>query len=257
VILAAAKVGGIKANMRDPVGFLVDNLEIQNNVMLASAETGAKKLMFLGSSCIYPRNCDQPISESAFMSGPLEPTNESYAVAKIAGIRLLQSLASKHHVLPLLPMPCNIYGPGDSFDLENSHVLSALVRKFVVAKRENLNFVEVWGTGRARREFLHSDDLAEACMHLLESDQNLGLLNVGSGKDYSILELAEMISRIVKYDGDIRLNLKMPDGMLQKLLDCERISQLGWKPSITLESGVQQMIGLFEAQLSNSLSTVV
>jgi GDP-L-fucose synthase len=246
VILAAAKVGGIAANMAAPVDFLVENLEIQNNVLLACLEYQATKTIFLGSSCVYPREAPQPMSESCFMQGPLEPTNESYAVAKIAGIRLVQALNQQYHLNVICPMPCNVYGPGDHFDLERSHVVSALVRRFVDAKRNALSSVTLWGTGSARRELLHVDDLADACLFLLRKYDSPEIINIGSGIDLTILELAETISGLVGYKGNIVWDSSKPDGMPIKLLDVSRVHKLGWFHSIALDVGIRSVISDFE-----------
>lgn len=242
VILAAALVGGIEANRSQPMRFLVENLRIQDHVMTAAAQACVQTLMFLGSSCIYPRECPQPMKESAFMTGPLEPTNESYAVAKIAGIRLAQSLHQEVGMRVILPMPSNIYGPGDHFDLAKSHVLSALVMRYEQARRSGADTVTLWGTGSARREFLHCDDLADACLHLLTLDEDLGLINVGSGTDISIAELSAEVSRAVGYSGQTLWDPTKPDGMPRKLLDVQRLSSTGWNPRIPLNEGLKQVI---------------
>lgn len=245
VILAAARVGGIEANRLHPVEFLVENLQIQNNVMLAARDAGVEHLMFLGSSCIYPRQCEQPMREEFFMTGPLEPTNESYAVAKIAGIRLAESLHQEAGMSIYLPMPSNVYGPGDHFDLSRSHVLSALVHRFETARLANSDAVTLWGTGRARREFIHVDDLADACVFILQSPPNLGIINVGTGVDISIFELAELVANLTGFEGDVLWDHSKPDGMPRKLLDTTRLSSLGWQPKIELSVGVHQVINEF------------
>lgn len=242
VILAAALVGGIAANRQHPVEFLTENLVIQNNVMLAAQQAGANNLMFLGSSCIYPRECPQPMREAFYMTGPLEPTNESYAVAKIAGIRLAEALREQHGMRVYLPMPSNIYGPGDHFDPEKSHVLSALVMRLENSRRKGLDSVELWGTGSARREFLHCDDLADACLFLLERPEDLGIINIGSGTDISIFDLAHLVAGRVGFQGEIRWDSTKPDGMPRKLLDVTRMSQLGWSARVQLVDGVDQVI---------------
>lgn len=242
VILAAALVGGIRANQARPVEFLTENLVIQNNVMLAAHQAGVTSIMFLGSSCIYPRECPQPMREDYFMTGPLEPTNESYAVAKIAGIRLAEALKQQFGLKVFLPMPANIYGPGDHFNLERSHVLSALVMRFEQARRGESSQVTLWGSGKARREFLHCDDLADACAFLLDRDEDLGIINVGSGTDISIANLAALIAAEVGYEGEIRWDHTKPDGMPRKLLNVERMNSLGWKPTIPLEEGIRGVI---------------
>lgn len=248
VVLAAAKVGGIEANRSHPVAFLVENLEIQNNVMTCAADAGVSTLMFLGSSCIYPRECRQPMRESDFMTGPLEPTNESYAVAKIAGIRLAQALQQEQGIRVVLPMPSNVYGPGDHFELDRSHVLSALVRRFEDARREKAESVTLWGSGGALREFLHVDDLAHACLFLLGVEDDLGIVNVGSGTEISIAELAEMTARLVGYDGRLEWDLSRPDGMPRKLMDVSRMKALGWEAQIGLESGIAGVVRDYRAR---------
>jgi GDP-L-fucose synthase len=242
VVLAAARVGGIGANKSHPVEFLIENLEIQNNVMLSARAAGVQKLMFLGSSCIYPRDCRQPMRESDFMTGPLEPTNESYAVAKIAGIRLAEALREQSGMEILLPMPCNVYGTGDHFDPENSHVLSALVMRMENARRKQDDEVTLWGTGVARREFIHCDDLADACAFLLNTDKPLGIVNIGSGKDISIVNLATVIAGKVGFEGNIVWDSSKPDGMPRKLLDVSQMSQLGWVASKSLDDGISETV---------------
>lgn len=248
VILAAAKVGGIAANMAAPVDFLINNLEIQNNVLLACLEFQVTKAMFLGSSCVYPREAPQPMSESCFMHGPVEPTNESYAIAKIAGIRLAQALRQQYSLNVICPMPCNVYGPGDHFEFERSHVVSALVRRFIEAKRNDAPIVTLWGTGNARRELLHVDDLAAACLFLLRNYDLPEIINVGSGQDLTIRELAEIISKIVKYNGKLDWDIIKPDGMPRKLLDVSRLDGLGWRHRIDLETGIKSVVADFESR---------
>jgi len=246
VILAAAKVGGIAANIAAPVDFLVENLEIQNNVLLACQHFQVIKAIFLGSSCIYPRQSPQPMREDYFMHGPLEPTNESYAVAKIAGIRLAQSLRQQYGVDVICPMPCNVYGPGDHFEFERSHVVSALVRRFVEARRNNIPSVTLWGTGSARRELLHVDDLASACLFLLRNYSLPDIINVGTGEDVTIRELAETIAGIVGYAGKLEWDLTRPDGMPRKVMIVSRIRTLGWRHQIDLETGIRSVVADFE-----------
>jgi GDP-L-fucose synthase len=245
VIIAAARVGGIAANIAAPVEFLVENLAIQNNVLLACHRHGVDRTVFLGSSCIYPREAPQPMREECFMHGPLEPTNESYAVAKIAGIRLAQSLFEQHGMRALCPMPCNVYGPGDHFEFERSHVVSALVRRFCEARASGAPSITLWGTGTARREFVHSDDLARACLFLLQHHDAPDIINVGSGVDHSIAELADMVARIVGYQGAIDWDRSRPDGMPRKLLDVSRIRALGWRHRVELEDGLEQVVADF------------
>ncbi|MEN6332378.1 MAG: GDP-L-fucose synthase [Smithella sp.] len=247
VILAAAKVGGIAANMAEPVDFLVNNLEIQNNVLLACNYFRVTKTVFLGSSCIYPRDARQPMQESDFMSGPFEPTNESYAVAKIAGIRLAQALYQQYKLNVICPIPCNVYGPGDHFDFERSHVVSALVRRFIEAKRNNAPGITLWGTGNARREFLHVDDLADACLFLLKNYNSPEIINVGSGYDLTIRELAQKVANIVEYNGRLDWDVTKPDGMPRKLLDVGRLNKLGWKHKIDLDTGIRSVVKDFES----------
>jgi GDP-L-fucose synthase len=246
VILAAAKVGGIAANTAEPVDFLLQNLEIQNNVLPACHEFQVTKTIFLGSSCIYPRQAPQPMKEVSFMQGPVEPTNESYAIAKIAGIRLAQSLHQQYGLNVICPMPCNVYGPGDHFEFERSHVLSALVRRFIEAKRSNAPAVTMWGTGNARREFLHVDDLADACFFLLTHYDLPEIINVGSGQDLTIRELAQTTAKIAGYTGKLEWDSTKPDGMPKKLLDVTRLHALGWKHRIDLQTGIRSVAADFE-----------
>ena len=238
VILAAAKVGGIKANNDFPVEFLLENLRIQNNVIQAAYETGARKLLFLGSSCIYPKFAPQPIPETALLGGPLEPTNEAYAIAKIAGIKLCQAYAREYGANFISAMPTNLYGPNDNFDLETSHVLAALLRKAHEAKTRKDRRLIVWGSGKPRREFLHVDDLASACLLLLEKYDSSEIINVGCGEDISIRELAELICDVVGFNGEIAWDTTKPDGTPRKLLDVTKLRALGWKPSILLRDGI-------------------
>jgi len=241
VFLAAARVGGIYANATCPAEFIYDNLAIQTNVIEAAYRFGVRKLMFLGSSCIYPKFAPQPIREEHLLTGALEPTNEPYAIAKIAGLKMCEAYNRQYGTDFLAVMPTNLYGIGDNFHSENSHVIPALIRKFHEAKRSGAKSVEVWGTGNPRREFLYVDDLANACVYLMEnySARDLGgFVNVGTGKDLSIRELAETIRRIVGYEGEIRFNPEKPDGTPRKLLDVSRITALGWKPKVSLEDGL-------------------
>ncbi|PYK18423.1 MAG: GDP-fucose synthetase [Verrucomicrobia bacterium] len=240
VILAAAKVGGIKANNDFPVEFLLENLRIQNNVIRSAYEHGARKLLFLGSSCIYPKLAPQPIPETALLSGPLEPTNEAYAIAKIAGIKLCQAYARQHGANFISVMPTNLYGPNDNFDLETSHVLAALLRKAHEAKGRKDSELIVWGSGKPRREFLHVDDLASACVLLLEQYDSPEIINVGCGEDISIRELAELICDVIGFDGELTWDASKPDGPPRKLLDVTKLLDLGWKPSIPLQDGIAQ-----------------
>ena len=247
VILAAAKVGGIKANNDFPVEFLLENSRIQNNVIQAAYENGARKLLFLGSSCIYPKFAPQPIPETALLSGPLEPTNEAYAIAKIAGIKLCQAYAREYGANFISVMPTNLYGPNDNFDLETSHVLAALLRKAHEAKARKDRKLIVWGSGKPRREFLLVDDLASACLLLLEKYDSSEIINVGCGEDVSIRELAELICEVVGFDGDLAWDATKPDGTPRKLLDVSKLRALGWKPSIPLRDGIARTYEWFLA----------
>ena len=240
VVAAAAKVGGIRANNDFPVEFLRDNLTIQNNLIEAAADFGAAKLLFLGSSCIYPKFAAQPIREDALLTGALEPTNEAYALAKIAGIRLCQAYARQYGRNFISAMPTNLYGPGDNFDLNNSHVLPALLRKVHEAKVRGDASVPVWGTGTPRREFLHVDDLASACRFLLENYDSPEIVNVGCGEDVSIRELAELVREVVGYGGALAFDPMQPDGTPRKLLEVSRLKNLGWAPRIPLRAGLQE-----------------
>jgi GDP-L-fucose synthase len=240
VIVAAAKVGGIKANNDLPVEFLLENLQMQNNVVRAAHENGARKLLFLGSSCIYPKHAPQPIPESALLTGALEPTNEAYAIAKIAGIKLCQAYAREYGANFISAMPTNLYGPNDNFDLESSHVLPALLSKTHTAKQNGARELVVWGSGRPRREFLHVDDLAAACVFLLEKYDSPEIINVGCGEDISIRELAELICDIVGFKGELAWDTAKPDGTPRKLLDVSKIHALGWRHSIGLRDGISR-----------------
>src|SRR6266581_2511322 len=247
VIVAAARVGGIKANDDFPVEFLLENLQIQNNVIHSAYESGVRKLLFLGSSCIYPKFAPQPIPETALLSGPLEPTNEAYAIAKIAGIKLCQAYSREYGANFISVMPTNLYGPNDDFNLETSHVLAALVRKAHEAKAQNEKQLIVWGTGKPRREFLHVDDLAAACLLLLEKYDSPEIINVGCGEDISIRELAELICDVVGFDGKLVWDKTKPDGTPRKLLDVARIRKLGWQATIPLRKGIAQTYEWFLA----------
>ena len=261
VIIAAAKVGGIFANNNYPTEFLLENLKIQNNLIECAWKINVKRLLFLGSSCIYPKYSKQPIKEEYLLSGDLESTNESYAIAKIAGIKLCESLRKQYNFDAISLMPTNLYGPGDNYHPVNSHVLPSLIRKFYVAKKENKNKVECWGTGNALREFLHVDDLGSACVFVLENwklplDNNLNnfndeiknYINVGTGKDISIKNLANLIAKQIDYSGEIVWDTSKPDGTPRKLLDVTKLERLGWYPQITLEQGIKNTINLFKIQ---------
>ena len=247
VFLAAAKVGGIHANDTYPADFLRDNLQIQTNVIDAAWRAGAKKLCFLGSSCIYPKLAPQPMREDALLTGPLEPTNEWYAIAKIAGIKMCQAYRRQYGFNAISLMPTNLYGPGDNFDLQNSHVLPALIRRFHEAKLRGDAQVVIWGTGTPRREFLHCDDLACAVVHLMKTYESGELVNIGCGTDVTIRELAELVARIVGFTGRLAFDTSKPDGTPRKLLDVGRLSALGWKPGISLEEGVRGTYDWFVA----------
>jgi GDP-L-fucose synthase len=238
VFLAAAKVGGIMANNSMPVEFLQDNIEIQTNVIQCAKWTKTKKLMFLGSSCIYPRMAPQPIKEEYLMTGPLEPTNEWYAVAKIAGIKLCQAYRKQHGCDFISVMPTNLYGPGDNYDLNNSHVIPGLIRRFHEAKESGADSVTLWGSGSPRREFLYVDDLARACVFLMENYSHEQIINIGSGTDITIRELAEMIRIVVGFQGEIKWDTSKPDGTPRKLMDSSRIQAMGWAPEYFFEAGL-------------------
>ncbi|WP_275402904.1 GDP-L-fucose synthase [Acidithiobacillus ferrooxidans] len=238
VFLAAAKVGGIHANNTWPADFIRSNLVIQNNVIDAALQHKARKLLFLGSSCIYPKLAPQPIKEEYLLTGPLEPTNEWYAVAKIAGIKMCQAYRRQYGLDAISLMPTNLYGPGDNFDLETSHVMPAMMRKFHEAKISGAKAVPIWGTGKPRREFLHVDDLADAAVHLMQTYSGEDIVNVGCGEDVSIGELATLVADAVGFSGEIVYDTSKPDGTPRKLLDVSRLNDLGWKPSISLQDGV-------------------
>lgn len=238
VFLAAAKVGGIWANSQFPAEFIYENLMIETNTLHNAFRCGVKKLLFLGSSCIYPRLAPQPIQESSLLSGPLEPTNEAYAIAKIAGVKLCESYNEQYGTRFIPVMPTNLFGPGDNFDLENSHVLPALLRKFHEAKEAGEDTVTVWGTGRPRREFLYVDDLADACIFLMKEYRENELINIGVGEDIPIKSLAEMIQKVVGFHGDILFDESKPDGTPRKLLDVSAINKLGWRAKTGLRQGL-------------------
>ena len=257
VFLAAAKVGGILANSTRPAEFLYDNLAIQTNVIHAAWQNGAQKLVFLGSSCIYPQLAPQPIKEEYLLTGPLEPTNEAYAIAKIAGLKLAAAYRKQYGFRAVSLMPTNLYGPGDNFDLETSHVLPALIRRFHEAKISRSPSVTLWGTGTPRREFLHVDDLAAAACFIMENYEGgepLGdLLNIGIGEDLAIAELADMVARIVGYSGEVRFDPSRPDGTPRKLLDVSRMHSLGWRAHISLEDGIAST---YDWYCANTATTV-
>lgn len=252
ILLAAARVGGILANSRYPADFIAENLSIELNVIRAGHALGVRSLLFLGSSCVYPRLAPQPIKEEHLLTGSLEPTNEPYAIAKIAGIKLCQAFNRQHGTRYLSVMPTNLYGPGDDFDLETGHVVPALLRKFHEAKAEGRDEVVVWGSGRPRREFLHVDDLADACVVLMEADTvPWKIVNIGCGEEVTIAELAHLIGDIVGYHGRIVHDESFPDGVPQKLLDVTRMRQLGWQPRISLRAGIEQTYRGYVLQLSS------
>ena len=239
VVDSAAKVGGIIANFEKPVEFLVENLTIQNNIIQAAADFGVTKLLFLGSSCIYPRMAPQPITEDALLTGLLEPTNDAYAIAKIAGIKLCQAYARQYGKNFISGMPTNLYGPNDNFDLHTSHVLPALIRKVHEAKAAGQEEVPVWGTGNPRREFLHVDDLADACFFLLQNYDSPAIVNIGCGEDVSIRELAETVCEVVGFRGSLVFDTSKPDGTPRKLMSIDKLVGLGWKPRIGLRDGIR------------------
>jgi GDP-L-fucose synthase len=239
VFLAAARVGGIHANATCPADFLYDNLMIAANVLRAAHESGVERLMFLGSSCIYPKFADQPIAEEALLTGALEPTNEAYAIAKIAGLKLAQAYAAQYGARFLTVMPTNLYGPNDRYDERRSHVLPALLMRLDAARREGRASVAIWGSGRPRREFLHADDLADACVHVMERHDDATPVNLGCGEDIAIADLARLIAEVVGYRGELSFDASMPDGTPRKLLDCRRLRALGWRPRIPLREGVE------------------
>ncbi|MEJ8842239.1 GDP-L-fucose synthase [Lacibacter sp. H375] len=241
VFMAAAKVGGIVANNTYRAEFLYDNLMIQNNVIHSSYKHSVSKLLFLGSSCIYPKFAEQPIKEEYLLTGTLEQTNEPYAIAKIAGLKLCEAYRSQYGSNFISAMPTNLYGPNDNYDLQNSHVLPALLRKMIVAKRTQQTAVEIWGSGTPRREFLHVDDLADACFFLMQEYDGTEWMNIGVGEDVSIKELAELIKDIVGYEGELQFNTSKPDGTPRKLLDVSKLQNRGWKAKIGLREGIQNV----------------
>ena len=242
VIVAAAKVGGIKANDDYPVDFLLLNLRIQNAVIMAAYETGVEKLLFLGSSCIYPKFAAQPIQEDSLLTGALEPTNEWYAIAKIAGIKLCQALRKQYNFDAICGMPTNLYGPGDNFHPTGSHVMPAMIRRFVEAKETECPEVVCWGSGTVSREFLHVEDLADACLHLMDTYSSSEIVNIGTGEDVTIAELANLVKKAVQYEGSIVWDSTKPDGTPRKLLDVSRLADAGWRAQIPLEGGIQSTV---------------
>ena len=247
VYLAAGTVGGVLANSTRPAEFLYDNMMIHATVVEASRRVGVAKLLYLGSSCIYPRDSDQPIAESALLTGPLEPTNEGYALAKIAGIKLCQFYRQQYGCNFISVMPTNLYGPNDNFDLNSSHVIPALIRKFHEAKQEDIGEVEVWGSGTPRREFLHVADLADACLFLMDNYESSIHINVGTGVDLTIADLAGLVRDVVHPDAKLRFDTSKPDGIARKVLDVSRLRALGWKHTIALAEGIGQTYAWFQA----------
>jgi GDP-L-fucose synthase len=250
VFLAAAKVGGILANDTYRADFIYENLMIETNIIHASWKSGVKKLMFLGSSCIYPKMAPQPLKEEYLLTGLLEHTNEPYAIAKIAGIKICDSYRAQYGCNYISVMPTNLYGPNDHYDLKNSHVLPALIRKFHEAKMNDEPYVTIWGTGEPKREFLHVTDLAEACLFLMENYNEPGLVNVGTGTDLSILELANLIKRITGYKGEIRKDISKPDGTPRKLMDISKLKSMGWTARIPLEEGIRMVYEEYQKSLA-------
>ena len=245
VFLAAARVGGIKANDEFRADFLYQNLMIQTNVIKSSFDNDVTKLLFLGSSCIYPKFCEQPIKEEYLLTGPLEPTNDAYAIAKIAGIKMCQDFNKQYRTNFISVMPTNLYGPNDNFDLQTSHVLPAIIRKFHDAKVEKSDRVEIWGTGTPRREFLYVDDLADACIHLMDNYNESDIINIGTGEDITIKDLSYMIKDILGFEGEIYFNIDMPDGTPRKLLDVSKLESLGWKYKTNIKEGIEKTYQFF------------
>ncbi len=254
VFLAAAKVGGIQANNIYRADFIYDNLQIENNVIYAAYKYEVKKLLFLGSSCIYPKDCPQPIKEEYLLSGPLEKTNEPYALAKIAGLKLCESFHLQYGCNFISLMPTNMYGPKDNYDLNNSHVLPALIRKIHEAKTNQKNEVEIWGTGKPKREFLHTQDLADACFYFMQHHNTPDIINIGTGEDLSIQELAELIARIIGFEGILVFNTSKPDGTMRKVLDISKAKKLGWSPKISLEEGIKMTYQNFLKEVLEKVS---
>jgi GDP-L-fucose synthase len=250
VVMAAARVGGILANNSHPAGFLRDNLLIQDNVIDAAYRSGVQKFIFLGSSCIYPKLAPQPIKEDYLLTGPLEPTNEWYAIAKIAGIKMCQAYRREYGFNAISLMPTNLYGPEDNFDLQNSHVLPALIRRFHEAKERGDETVEIWGSGTPRREFLHVDDLADAILYLLQNYNEEHIVNIGWGEDLSIRELAQLVMSVIGYKGTLTFDPSKPDGTPRKLLDVSRLRALGWHAQISLQTGVEATYSWFKEHSS-------
>jgi GDP-L-fucose synthase len=242
VFLAAARVGGIMANMTNQAAFLYENLTIQNNVMNAASVHGVREFVFLSTSCVYPRMCPQPMKCEYLLTGPFEPTNEGYAIAKMTGMKLLEYYRNAGLLRGISAIPCNLYGPNDNYDLENGHVIASLVRRFVEAARRGESSVTLWGTGEAYREFLHVDDLADAILFVMEHSPDCGFINVGSGSDIRVRDLAELIASAAGFDGDIAWDADKPDGMPRKCLDVSRLASIGWKGSISLADGIKRVV---------------
>jgi len=248
VFLAAAKCGGIRDNIDHPVQFLEDNLKIQNSVISSSYKTSVKKLMFLGSACIYPKECPQPIKEEYLLSGYLEPTNEAYSLAKIAGIKLCQAYNAQYETNYISVNPCNVYGPKDNFSAETSHVIAGLIRRIHEAKKSKKEFVDCWGTGNARREFIYVEDLAESLIFLMNNYNDSEVVNVGVGKDVSIKELVGHIVDVIEYEGEIKWDTSKPEGMKQRLLDTTKLKELGWEPRTSIDQGLQLTYEYFKLE---------
>lgn len=251
VFLAAAKVGGIMANSTKPAEFIYENLAIQSHVIHNAWKYGTKKLVFLGSSCIYPRDCDQPIHEDYLLTGPLEATNEAYAIAKIAGLKMCQAYRAQYGFDATSVMPTNLYGPRDNFNLEGAHVLPALIRRIYEARINQLPTVTIWGTGTPLREFMHVDDFADAVVHIVHSESTTDLVNIGSGQEISIADLARLIARTVGYAGELVFDLSKPNGTPRKRLDNSRLLELGWQPKVSLEDGIERTYQWFVSHLDN------
>lgn len=251
VILAAAKIGGIYANMTYPVQFLYDNIYIQSNVISSSCQRGAKKLLFFGSACSYPRECPQPMKEEYMLSGYIEPTNEPYAVAKIAGIKMCQAYNRQYGKKFICAIPTNIYGPGDNFDISNSHVIPALLKRFHEAKIKNEDAVAVWGTGKPLREFIYVEDVADACIFLMERYEGLEAINIGTGKEVSVKNLAYLIKEVVSFKGKITFDLSRPDGSPRKVLDVRKVKKLGWQAETTVKDGIEKTYKWYTGHLKN------
>ena len=253
VIDAAARVGGIKANMTFPAEFLYENLQIQNNIIWSAFKFGVKKLLFLGTACIYPKDSLQPIKEEYLLDGKPEPTNDGYSIAKIAGIKLCEKIYSEYQRKFISCMPTNIYGPGDNFDPETSHVIPSLMKKMHEAKLANLPEISIWGSGQSRREFLHVDDLADAVVWLMNNYDGQDFLNVGTGQDISIKELAELLKKVVGYEGNLVFDTSKPDGMLKRLLEVSKMTNLGWQAKIVFETGLREMYQSFLRELAKNI----